>query len=54
MPKEDSAGMQDLLEICCLWVHIRADMASYFGKGPELEKIHEMFVNGFLVWLKMF
>lgn len=40
--------MQDLLDVCCLWEHIKDDIASYFGPGEELDKIESMWNLGHL------
>ena len=47
-----AAQLQDLLEICCFWTQISGDIGSYFGEGPEVRKIEDMFVQGPRVCIK--
>ena len=50
--QRDNAGMQDLMEICCLWAHVEADLLSYIGKGPEFDKVAGMWEQGCLGYFK--
>ena len=47
--QRDNAGMQELLEISCLWWHLEDDLVSYIGKGSEYDKIVGMWEQGCLV-----
>lgn len=46
MAQRDTAGLQDLLEVCALWSQIEPDLHTYFGKGAELDKITAMWTQG--------
>jgi hypothetical protein len=46
--QRDNTGMQDLMEISCLWCHIEADLKAYIGTCADFEKIAGMWEQGCL------